>query len=631
MKKNLSRRAFLMGSGALASTPIWANPVYRVLNNPETVAKTIPYYPPSLLGLRGDHDGSQNHAHSAAFGKKYALPTEFSEEYDLVVVGAGVSGLAAAYRFQQKQPHAKILILDNHEDFGGHAIRNEFMVDGQLLISYGGSESIDSPESVYSPQSKQLLKELGVDYKKFHQYFQQDLYEKKWGVTHGVFFSDTVFQADKVVAPYPEVGSSAKTNAKSIAQFPMNENDKRILTELFNRPKNYLYKQTPAQRKKYVRETSYYDFLKNQVGLSETGLNYLKSVSLDYWGHAINAVSVLDAHQNQYAGVQNLGLPKEKDEKEPYIYHFPDGNASIARLLVRKMIPNVAVGNTMEDVVTAKFDYHQLDKPENAVRIRLNSTALRLENLAQGGVGIAYLHKGDNELKAVRAKKAIYAGHAILGAHIISGMPENQRQAMKNCVKMPMVYAKVALKNARAFKKLGVYHLYLPSLPYCLMQLDYPVSMGDYRHAQTPDEPIVLHCVRIAAEFEGKTNREMYKMGRAKLASQKLEDLQKELLDILSKIYALAGEKMEDAVVDVRFNRWAHGYAYEQNTLWDTDAKMAQETSQMQKSIGNIFMANSDVAWMPYLNGAIDQGFRASDEALQGLKPKLTFADGVLK
>ena len=54
--------------------------------------------------------------------------TTRGEEFDLVVVGGGISGLAAAYFYRQARPNARILILDNHDDFGGHAKRNEFHV-----------------------------------------------------------------------------------------------------------------------------------------------------------------------------------------------------------------------------------------------------------------------------------------------------------------------------------------------------------------------------------------------------------------------------------------------------------------------------------------------------------------------
>lgn len=624
----LSRRHFLTGSAALAGSlalgacnnqqNVSANSStsslpYRPISQAEAAEK-IPYYPPALTALRGDHDGSQIGAHAVALkGKKFTFPQgKASEEYDLIVIGAGISGLTSAYLYRKAKPDAKILILDNHDDFGGHAKRNEFTVNGKTLITYGGSESIDSPKYTYPKESLALLKELGIDYSKFNHYFQQDLYSKKWGLKSGIFFNQEAF--GKTTLVLDEI--NAQNAAKLIAQFPMPDEDKRALIAMYTRPTDYLKGKTLLQKRQIAATTSYQDFLKNTVKLPEKALLYLQNLSSDYWGYAINAVSLAEAVENEYPATQKLGLNYKKNPKEPYIYHFPDGNSSIARLLVRKLIPTVASGNTMEDIVTAKFDYDQLDKPENSVRIRLNSTALLVEN-NDGGVAVAYLARGNGEnLKLLQAKKCIFAGHATLASFIMPQMPAIQRTAMQTNIKTPMIYAKVALKNARAFKKLGIYSLYMPAAPYCLLQLDDPVNIGDYRHAETPDEPIVLHLSRIVTDLEGKTVRDMYQNGRRKLYGQTYEDLELQLREQLRPLYALAGENFDDAVAAITINRWSHGYSYEQALLWDSDQDVREATSAMQKPLGNIFMAGTDVAWKPYVQDAIAQAYRAVHEAL---------------
>ena len=134
-------------------------------------------YPPSRTGLRGSHPGSFDVAHEIRDGRRFDvgdLPVE--ESYDLVVVGAGISGLASAWFFRQRHPDASILLLDNHDDFGGHAKRNEFTVDGRFLLGYGGSEALQSPEALYGPEAKGMLRALGIDYHRFERYFDTDLY-----------------------------------------------------------------------------------------------------------------------------------------------------------------------------------------------------------------------------------------------------------------------------------------------------------------------------------------------------------------------------------------------------------------------------------------------------------------------
>lgn len=625
MKHKISRRTFLGGSAAVTSTLMLGGceKIYRIFS-PESAptagraAKTVnaSYYPPALLGLRGDSEGVQAAAHSMALqGKAYTLPGKAEEQYDLVVVGAGISGLTAAYLYQKQRPEAKILLLDNHDDFGGHAQRNEFTVDGRLLISYAGSESIDSPESEYSEESLGFLTELGIDYTKFETYFHQDLYEKTRKLKEGVFFNKAAFGKDAVVAGLPAAGE--EDAAEIIAQFPLSDADKAALSALYTDPADYLKGKNKRQRAEIAEETSYYDFLKNYAKLPEGALKYLKNISSEYWGHAINAISVQEALDEGYPGVQNLGLEEEGGEEEPYIYHFPDGNASIARMLVRKIIPTVAAGNTMEDIVLAKFDYSKLDLPENKVRLRLNSTVLLLENNSEG-VAVAYMPHGSGNLKQVQAKQAVFAGHSALAARVIPKMPDAQKTAALTNVKVPMIYGKVAVKNSQAFQKLGVHSLYAPEAPYCLVKLDDPVSMGGYQFPQTADEPMVIHMVKIATDFSAKNAREMYKAGRRSLNGQNYEALEKEMLDQLRSIYAVAGEKLDDVLVAVTLNRWAHGYSYEQTGLFDSDSSAEKATGTMQKRVGNIFIAGSDAAWMPYVHGAVDQAYRAVGEALKG-------------
>ncbi len=138
------------------------------------------YYPPARTGLRGSHPGANVHAHDKAWNKKtnWGATTKLGEVYDLVVVGGGISGLAAAYFFQQKHgKDKKILIIDNHDDFGGHAKRNEHSIDGQLRLGHGGSQSIVKPkhgsETVHA-----LLNDIGVDVKRFKTAYDKDFYKR---------------------------------------------------------------------------------------------------------------------------------------------------------------------------------------------------------------------------------------------------------------------------------------------------------------------------------------------------------------------------------------------------------------------------------------------------------------------
>src|SRR5712692_10904819 len=161
-------------------------------------------YPPALTGLRGQHLGSFESAHALAReGRRFPIENvPIEESYDLVVVGGGISGLSAAWFYRRANRAARILILDNHDDFGGHAKRNEFRLDGRLIIGYGGSESMQSPKALYSSVAKFLLEALGVDIARFDTAFERRLYPSL-KLSRGVFFARETFGRDVLATGDP--------------------------------------------------------------------------------------------------------------------------------------------------------------------------------------------------------------------------------------------------------------------------------------------------------------------------------------------------------------------------------------------------------------------------------------------
>ena len=191
-KLNITRRDFINGVAMSVAAGSALSPL-------ELLAGTAAPYPPALTGMRGNHVGSFEVAHALARdGRHWPRPASQTDgDYDLVIVGGGISGLTAAYLYRQAVGNdARILVLDNHDDFGGHAKRNEFDVDGKKLIGYGGSQSLEAPRQ-FSPAAKRLLKELGIEPGRFYEYFDQD-YFKSRGLGRGVYFTAEHFGKDSV-------------------------------------------------------------------------------------------------------------------------------------------------------------------------------------------------------------------------------------------------------------------------------------------------------------------------------------------------------------------------------------------------------------------------------------------------
>lgn len=585
------------------------------------------YYPPALTGLRGSHVGSFEVAHQMGWEKKVfntdKLPV--TEHYDLVVVGGGLSGLSAAWFYREKHPKAKILILENHDDFGGHAKRNEFQAGGRMIIGYGGSEAFQSPNHLYSKQVNGLLKKLGVNIKRFETAFDRKFYPDL-GLSRGVFFDKENFGEDKLVIgdPTPMVADDIapdRLNARAIRDFindfPLPPADRQALIELHTAPKDYLPGKTAEEKADYLAATSYRDFLLKNVGLSEGAVKYFQSRTNDFMALSIDAVASSDAYNVGFPGFAGLNLAPISEEaaaemEEPYIYHFPDGNASVARLLVRSLIPGVAPGHTMDDIVLAAFDYAKLDQPKAAVRLRLNSTAVSVRNV-RDGVHIGYSRGG--QLAQVSGKRCILACYNMMIPYLLKDVPAPQAHALSQNVKYPLVYTKVVIRNWQSFQKLGVHEIYAATLPYSRIKLDYPVSMGGYDHPRDPTQPIGLHMVYVpTSPNSGMNARDQARAGRGKLYGQTFEQLEAQLRDQLQRMLGPGGFEHERDILAITVNRWSHGYASFSNSLFDKADESEALMKLAKKPVGHVSIANSDAAWSAYAHAAIDEAYRAVGE-----------------
>ena len=212
LSRRISRRDFIngvavavgAGGAAVRSRAAGAQPVNTPLFAPES---SPDYYPPALTGLRGSHPGAFEAAHAARDGDYATWPrpdVEDRDVHDLIIVGGGLSGLAAAYFYRQIfGPESRILILDNHDDFGGHAKRNEFSHEGRVFIGYGGTMSIETPFP-YSYVARSLLRELGIEVERERELTDFDLY-RRHGLGFGMFFASESFAEDRLVAGYGAV------------------------------------------------------------------------------------------------------------------------------------------------------------------------------------------------------------------------------------------------------------------------------------------------------------------------------------------------------------------------------------------------------------------------------------------
>ena len=616
MPSTISRRDFLNGTALVIAGGL--TPLAQLRADPGR------YYPPALTGMRGSHPGSFEVAHRVGReGKSFDISgLTVEESFDLVVVGGGISGLAAAWFYREAYgPGARILILDNHDDFGGHAKRNEFQVGDRLLIGYGGSESLQSPKALFSKTVNRLLRELGVDMRRFDTAFDGKLYGSL-GLTEGAYFDRETFGTDRLVAGSPMIGDpdwvGSDANRRHIeaviGTFPMSEDAKARLVAFFKHPKDYLAGKSKAEKIAYLKKVSYRDYLRKDAGLGDEAVKYFDGATQDLLAMGPDIVPALEALGSRFPGFARLGLKDEEEPglDEPYIYHFPDGNASIARLLTRNLIPSVAPGPTMDDVVLANFDYGKLDVDGARVRVRLNSTAVAVANArTKGGpVDIGYVRA--EALHRIQAKHCVLACYNMMIPHIMPELPAAQKQALALGVKEPLVYTNVAVRNWHAFIKLGVSRIYSPHGYFSNTKLDFPVSLGGYRNPRKPDEPMVVHMKRIPlTPNQGLTNVEQFRLGRQQLLMTPFEEFETRITDQLDRMLGAGGFKSAREIAAITVNRWPHGYAYDPNSLFDPQTSGPPPYVIGRKRCGSVTIANSDAAWNAYTHEAIDQAWRA--------------------
>jgi spermidine dehydrogenase len=637
MGAKISRRDFLNGIALTIGAAIAPPHLLKALDQSDP-EKASDYYPPALTGLRGSHAGSFEAAHSlrdGTFWEQAGQPIETGQRFDLVVVGGGISGLAAAHFFRKGAGgSARILILDNHDDFGGHAKRNEFHIDKQFRLGFGGTFSIESP-APYSAIAKSLIQELGIDVSSYSRYAKKDLY-RSLGLKPAIFFDQETFGADKLtINPGPRSGGESEkgeAGRSAIDQFlkeaPLSEPAKADYVRLLNEHRDYLPGLGSDEKKARLARMSYNSFLSDIIKVNSELVKLLQAMPQPLFGVGFDAVSAQDAWGLGAPGFVGMNLDPApgkgmnrdaipNQEAEKYFFHFPDGNASIARLLVRKLIPEAIPGASAIDVVMARGNYAKIDQPGAPVRIRLNSTAVRVKHRGDPArakeVEIAYSRLGKTYV--VRAQHCILACWHMVIPYICDELPAKQKQALAAAAKVPLLYTNVALRNWTSFQKLRASSVYAPGLYHTYMNLDLPVSIGGYQCSQRPEEPIVIHMMRTPCR-PGLPARDQHRAGRIELFSTAFETMERNIREQLARILGPGGFEPARDISAITVNRWPHGYAYEYNSLWDKFWLEGGETpcEVARKPFGRIAIANADAGAYAYTDCAIDQAWRAVGE-----------------
>lgn len=617
-------------SAASASPPATASPA----------APALDPYPPRRTGMRGSHPGSFEVAHHVrdthAFDLSAAVDT--GESYDLVIVGGGLSGLSAAHFFLKRVGgDARVLILDNHDDFGGHAKRNEFEYNGRLLALNGGTLNIESPLR-YNAPALEILRDIGIDLPRYEaaNAANRKLYESL-GLSEAYFFDKETWGHDRLLRGAAEDGRGFA--ARFLTQSPLSAAARRDLQRLYDpRQPDYMPGMSEPDKKLQLARMSYRDYLLKVAKVDPTLLWFFARATEGWYCVGPDAVPALFAWNDGLPGFDGLGLQapppgtledlpggqhgRQRMEGGGGEIHFPDGNATIARLLVRSLIPAAVPGSTMEDVGAARVNYSLLDRDNQRARIRLSSTVVQVEHdgdpLHARAVKLAYVR--DGKAYRVTGRACVMACWNMFIPYIVPTLPAAQKEALSYNVKRPIVYTSVAIKNWRSFHKLGVSHINTPGMYHSEVSLAEAVSLGDLKHAQSPDEPVVVHMERTPCSA-GQPIKMQHRLGRAELLATSFETFERNIRDQLNRVLGPGGFNAADDVIAITVNRWPHGYTYSYNSLYDPlewvfTSSPARPNVAARQPFGLISIANADAAASSHTDAAILEAHRAVIEVL---------------
>ncbi|MGC5009583.1 NAD(P)-binding protein [Streptosporangium sp. DT93] len=569
------------------------------------------------------------------FRSPSSTPEPTGERYDLVVVGAGVSGVSAAYRWLERAPKARILILDDHDDVGGHALRHGLHPGGGegSPAAYGGARCVERPPA-WTPEARDLLGRLDIRSWRPGRHADHGPYPGT-PMHDSVFCDRETFSSEKLV-----VFRAGGRAGRWIAELPVADRARRDLLTLYGDPPDWFPGLSAEEKQERLARLTYSGFLRTVCGVHPDVLKFVRTMPVERWGYGSDALGAIDAwgeaDEYRYAGFAGLGLDGSKPSRynSPTMIKewraggsaarpFPGDDRVIVQMMLARMIPGFATATGAEGITTAAFDHAVLDRPGNRVRVRLRSPVVSAANDGPAGTAAsATVGYVDGErVRTVRAGGVIMACWNALIPHLVGDLPPAQRVALHRAVKVPLVRARVRLRHWRAWRELGIGHTRFTGAYWCAAGLAAPSGPGGDRRGEGPagpDEPITVHMTG-APVTPGMSPALGSISGRYALMATPYHRLEYGIRDQLARLLGPAGFDPALDIEAITVDRWGHGYAPEYATPWDLafypdgdpPAAVARRTH------GRIAIANSDSVPAARTDAAVTAAYRAVAE-LQG-------------
>ena len=536
------------------------------------------------------------------------------ETYDCVVVGGGISGLAAALIFQRKAgPDKTCLVLDNHPIFGGEAKRNEFLVDGHRLIGHQGSAlfQVNYPNSFIERFYASIgLKTPRLEYQKWAGPDREIplattpylgdapagmYFGAKFGQPKGLWLTDP-WGKNLEGAPI-----SAQTRAELLkAQGPGTAQKPEYRGDAISRRLDTITLEDHIMEKYGISRETVRTFL----GLDEgSGFGLGADALSGYTGYAFNGFGGLADDEGQM---------------------FPDGNSGIARLIVKTMLPDAIAGeHSLEDICRKNVNFAALDRAGSPSRIRLDSTAVWVKHdgdpSKSESVTVAYTRAG--KTYRVKARSVIMAGGSWTTKHIVRDLPGDRKDAYAQFYRSACMLANVAVRNWRFLYKMGISGCQWFEGIGSYIQVHKLALCGADTPTIGPDSPVIL-TIKVLYSYPGNTTEQQGHMGRAEMISTPFADYERQIRQQLADMFSRTGFDARRDIAGIILNRWGHAYASPAPGFYfGKDGKPAPGELLRSAPFGRVAFANVDLSGMPDHKSSIIEADRAVEQLLaQGLE-----------
>ncbi len=626
LSADISRRDFvngtLVGFGSMLLTSVAPASASRksfgVFNDPWTGYGGVGDYASSNGNVASVRDA----AHLIRDGLTRSLMEDIDvtgEEYDLVIVGGGFSGIGAAYQFHKQHGNkGKCLVLENHPVFGGEAKQNEFDVDGYRLYGPQGSNDFFPPAADSDSLIADIYKDTGLPFA--YDFVSQD--PGSSSVTaplehfYGIYWEEDRYDTGYFLGEDADTPWVINPRKDKLARLPWPDDFKAELNRIFE-DKEVYYEGEDLDR--WLDSMSYKDLLEKVMGCSPRVTEFLDPVLAVSMGGV--GADVYSAYSAKLLDMPGTNANYQYDANTASSYSFPGGNSGLFRHIVKYLVPaSIKGGNSFEEILVNPIDFPALDRPANHCSIRLNSTVFDVshagESQSADHVNVTYYQ--DGKMRSVKAKSVVISVGGWVARNIVSNMPAPMLEAYKQFYHSPVLVVNVALRNWRFLDKLGISAGRWFDGFGRFFAIRRPMKTGKSTQPFDPDQPTVM-TFYVPFNNPGYPIEVQGVIGRAELLSKTYAQYEKEIVEQMNRMFAAHGFDAGHDVAGIVLNRWGHAYISPQPGFhFGRDGRYAPK-DVVRKGFGRIQFGHSELSGYMSHTSALIEGARAARVAIRQL------------